>query len=103
MYLRPLHTLRPRLAPLLHTAKLAQQNCIEVIDVLFRPLDARGHHDGRKTRLEDERRVFDDGEVDEGDLVDVDVEVAVEDALPRRELAYCEEEGRGKRRTLCAS
>jgi hypothetical protein len=49
--------------------------------VLLGPFDARAGHDRRETLLVDADGVSDKGEVDEGDLEDVEGEIAFEDAL----------------------
>ena len=82
MFLRQLQTLIPRLALLLHTAQLPLQYYVEVINMLFRPLDARRHDRLREAGLERGDGVLDDKEVDVGDLEDVVWQVAFECALP---------------------
>jgi hypothetical protein len=49
--------------------------------MLFGPFDASGNHGDWKTGLEDECGVFDHGEVDVGDLVDVHMKVAFKNDL----------------------
>lgn len=77
-----LHTLLPHGAFRVDGAELAREDGVEVLDVVLGPLDARRHHGRLEARLVREDGVADDGEVDEGDLEDVLVQVAVEDALP---------------------
>jgi hypothetical protein len=95
MLMRHIHTLCPKLATLVHAAQLPLEQNIELIDMLFRPLDARGHELLWKTLLEHIDSIFDDGEVDVRDLEDVIWEIAFEDALPVGLSARVgEEEGR---------
>ncbi len=77
----PLHTHLPSVAAFFYATQLPQEDCIKVIDMLLCPLDARGHHDGRETILEDDGSVFDDGEVDERNLVNVHMKIAIKYAL----------------------
>lgn len=76
-----IHALIPHAGAALDAAKLARQDGIEAVEVLLGPLDAGGGHERGETLLVDGDGVFDDGEVDEGDLEDVEGEVAFEDAL----------------------
>lgn len=46
------------------------------------PFDARRHHDHGEAALVDQGCVFDDREVDIGDLVNVEMKIPFEDALP---------------------
>ena len=55
--------------------------------MFLRPLDAGGHEDLGETLLIDVDCVFDDGEVDVGDLEDVVGEVAFEAALSVVEIS----------------
>lgn len=49
--------------------------------MLLCPLDARGHDAYRERVLKDNGSVLDDGEVDERNLVDVHVEIAIKYTL----------------------
>lgn len=75
------HALVPHAGAALDAAELARQDGVEAVEVLFRPLDAGRGHGRREALLVDADGVFDHGEVDEGDLEDVEGEVAFEDAL----------------------
>lgn len=75
------HAFLPHSAFRIDCAELAREDAVEVFNVIFRPLDAGRHHRGREAGLVRQDCVSDDGEVDEGELVNVLVEVAVEDAL----------------------
>jgi hypothetical protein len=87
MLMRQIHALCPGLAPLLHTTELPLEEYVELINVLLRPLDAGGHELLREALLEHVDRVLDDGEVDEGDLEDVDGDITLKDALSATVLA----------------
>jgi hypothetical protein len=87
MLMRQIHTLCPDLAILLYTTELPLEDYVELINVLLRPLDAGGHELLREALLEHVDRVLDDGKVDEGDLEDIDGDIALEDALPVTVLA----------------
>jgi len=82
------HALLPSLASLINTTQLPQQYCVEVIDVLLGPLDTSRHHDWRETGLEDESCILDYGKIDERYLIDVDMQVAVKNALSEKQLAF---------------
>jgi hypothetical protein len=94
----PLHANHPSLTLLRHRAQLPLQQLIEVIDVLLGPFDTGTHHDHWETALVDQGGIFDEGEVDEGDLVDVMVEVTFKYTLPGRlvRLRYNREQYQGK-------
>jgi hypothetical protein len=81
MHPRPLHTLQERLPIPRQIAQLPFQNPIKIINMFFGPLDACRHHNHRETGLVYHGCVFDDCEVDKGDLIDVEVEVTFEYAL----------------------
>lgn len=85
---RSAHTVPPRLAPLSHAAELLRQQVVELIEPLFGPFHARGHHDGGEAFLESGDCVFDEGEVDVGELEDVVAEVAGEHDLARSDCYY---------------
>jgi hypothetical protein len=85
MYVSTLHTLFPRIAVFGNTTELPFEDTIEIVHMFLCPFDASGHHGHGKAALVDERSVFDNGEVDEGDLVDVEMEVSFENALSEEE------------------
>lgn len=87
MYMRTIHTPLKNLAICWQVAELSFQHAVEIVDVLFRPFDAGGHHDHRKTGLVYQSRIFDDSEVDEGHLIDVEMKIALKDALPTRSVS----------------
>lgn len=64
----------------LHTAELAAEEGIESVEVRLCPSDAGTGHHAWEALLVDADRVFDQGEVDEGDLEDVEWEITLEDA-----------------------
>lgn len=88
---RPLHALLIHIPVFRDTAQLPLQNSVEPVHMLFSPLDTRRHHDHGKTLLVDQSGVFDDVEVDEGDLIDVQVEIALENALSGLMLVHTSE------------
>jgi hypothetical protein len=77
------HAFVPQIATLVYTAQLPLQQGVKLVDVLLCPLDARGHELLGKALLEHVDGVFDDGEVNVGDLEDVVGQIAFENALPR--------------------
>lgn len=82
MLLGSLHALVPRLRPTLGATKLPRQDGIERFDLLLGPLDAGAHHGRGEAALEAADCVLDDGEVDEGQLPNVEVQISLENALP---------------------
>lgn len=82
MLLGPLHALVPSLCLALGAAELPRQDDIEGLDLLLGPLDAGAHHGRWEAALEAADRVLDDGEVDERQLPDVEVQIALENTLP---------------------
>ena len=83
MLLGPLKTLRPGFASTLGAAELPGENEVESLNLLLSPFDAGAHHWGREAALEAFDRVMDDHEVDEGELPNIQVQVPLENALPR--------------------
>lgn len=79
--MRTLHTPLKNLAISWQIAKLSFKHTIEVIDMFLGPFDTGGHHDHGKAGLVYQSRVLYNGEVDEGHLVDVEMKIALEDAL----------------------
>jgi hypothetical protein len=73
MELRPLHTNLPSITLPWHRAQLPFKQLIESIDVFLGPFDASAHHDHGEAALVDQGGIFDQGEIDEGNLVDVEV------------------------------
>jgi len=71
MVMRLLHTFLPKRAILIDATQLPRQDDVEIINMLFRPLHASRHKNLREALLVYVNGVFDDGEVDEGDLEDV--------------------------------
>lgn len=82
MLLSPIHALIPNLAPTLRAAELSGQDDIEGLDLFLGPLDASTHHWRWEAALEATDCVLDDGEVYERQLPDIEVQIALEDALP---------------------
>jgi hypothetical protein len=68
-----LHTLLEGVTVFRKTAELSLEHTVEVIHMLFRPLDTSGHHNHGKAGLIYQCCVFDNREVYEGDLVDVEM------------------------------
>lgn len=66
----------------LHTAKLPSQHSIESIQVELGPADTGTAHHTREALLVDADGVFDETEVDEGDLEDVERQITLKDAGP---------------------
>ena len=82
MLLGPVHALRPNLTALLGTAQLPGQRGVEGIHLLLGPFDARAHHGIGEACLKAAHRVADEGKIDKRDLPNVEVQIALEDALP---------------------
>lgn len=78
---RLVHALLPDGRVPIHAAQLSIQQDIERIDMLFRPLDARGHEHLWEALLVNIHSVFNDGEVNVGYLEDVLWKVALEYTL----------------------
>lgn len=70
----------PDRGPALHGAELSREKRVETVEVLLGPFDTGAGHYGGEALLVDADSVFDEGEVDVGDLEDVLGEVAFEDA-----------------------
>jgi hypothetical protein len=81
MCLCSVHALLPRLTAAVDTTQLSRQDYIELIYMLLCPADASRHHGRWKASLVDKHGVSYHREIDERDLVDVEVEIAVKDAL----------------------
>lgn len=75
-----IHTLLPDGSAALDAAELAGEKRVEAVEVLFGPFDTGASHYGGETLLVDTDGVFDEAEVDVGDLEDVEGEVSFEDA-----------------------
>lgn len=82
MLMHNFQTFLPDGSAALHTAKLPSQDGIESIQVELSPADTGTAHHTRETLLVDADGVFDETEVDEGDLEDVEREITLEDAGP---------------------
>lgn len=74
----------PHGCPPLHGAELPREERVEAVEVLLGPFDAGAGHHGGEALLVDADGVFDEGEIDVGDLENVEREVAFEDAATRR-------------------
>lgn len=85
--MRTLHTLLESFAVFRQVAELSFEHAVEIIHMLFCPFDAGGHHDHWEARLVYQSCVFDDGEVYERDLVNVEMKIALKDALPGRNVS----------------
>lgn len=70
----------PHGCPALHGAELSGEERVEAVEVLFGPFDAGAGHYGGEALLVDADGMFDEGEVNVGDLENVLGEVAFEDA-----------------------
>lgn len=81
MLIHNVHALLPDAGAALHAAELADQQGIVPVEVLLGPLDAGAGHHGREALLVDTDGVLDEREVDEGDLEDVEREIAFKDTL----------------------
>ena len=82
MLMRLSHALVPCGSIALRAAELPRQNRIERLHLFLSPAHTGAHHRRREARLEAADRVADDGEIHKRELPDVQVEVALEDALP---------------------
>lgn len=82
MYARTFHAFLKDITVLRQVAELSFEHTIEIIHMLFRPFHTGGHHDHWEAGLIYQSRVFDDGEVNEGHLINVKMKIALEDALP---------------------
>lgn len=81
MLLCSIHTLGPDGTPSVCAAQLPAKDAVECFDLFLGPFDAGAHHRARETVLKAGNRILDEGEVHEGDLPDVEMEVALENAL----------------------
>jgi hypothetical protein len=84
VFVHNVKTFMPDRSAPLNTTKLTAEQGIEAVEVCLRPSDARtGHHAG-EALLVDADGVFDQGEVDEGDLEDVKWQITLKDTGPIR-------------------
>ena len=89
MLLRPVHALRPHWSPVLRAAELPRQDYVEGFHLLLGPLDAGAHHRRREAALEALYCVVNYREIHKRQLPDVQVKIALEDALPRTTSSAC--------------
>lgn len=82
MLFRLIHALLKSGTTSFSAAQLSGKNDIESVNLFLGPLDARTHEQRWETGLKSRDSVFDDGEVDKGQLPDVLMQVAFENALP---------------------
>jgi hypothetical protein len=82
MLFRLVHTLIISGTTSFGAAQLSGKNDIESVNLFLGPLDACTHEQRWKTGLKCRDSVFDDGEVDKGQLPNVLMQVALENALP---------------------
>ena len=81
MLMRKLQAISPDLAVLLDTAQLSLEQDVELVYVLFGPLDTRRHELLREALLEHVDSVFDHDKVNVRDLEDVVGQIAFKGAL----------------------
>lgn len=67
----------------LYAAELPGEKRIESVQVVFGPLDARTCHNRREALLVDVKCIFDQGEIDVGNLEYIEGEITLEDTCPR--------------------
>jgi hypothetical protein len=67
----------------LYAAELPGEKGIESVQVVFGPLDAGTCHNSREALLIDVECVFDQGEIDVGNLEYIEGEITLEDTCPR--------------------
>ena len=84
MRLGPVHAVVPHFPTLLGTAQLSCEDDIERLYRLLGPLDTRAHHGLREAALEAGHRVADDAEINKRQLPDVEMEIALENALSEK-------------------
>jgi hypothetical protein len=82
VFMHDVKTFVPDRSAPLDAAELAAEQCIEAVEVCLRPSDAGTGHHAWEALLVDADGVFDQGEVDEGDLEDVEWEITLEDTGP---------------------
>jgi hypothetical protein len=82
VFMHNVKTFVPDRSASLNTAELAPEQGIESVEVCLRPPDAGTGHHAWEALLVDAYGVLDQGEIDEGDLEDVEWEITLENTGP---------------------
>lgn len=82
MFFDYIHAFLPYGTASVNTTKLPDDNPVEIVELLFHPLNARTHHECWEALLVDAYCISYDGEINIGYLEDVFVEVAFKYTLP---------------------